>query len=162
MLDRCSGCLQPRLGRTGSAAEPSSDEIASGSRLPVAAGKTFELRALNGEASFLQAEDERVLVEYVADVPADVKVVALTAPDGVTISTVYPSSDPKKTTECLPGQRLRCRQLRRHQSRSYEQEADPWGNHSGGCGKEKESWGHRSCGHGHHVGVRVRPAYHAG
>jgi len=85
------------------AAQTPSDKIASGSRLLVAAGKTFELRALNGEASFLQAQDEKVLVEYVADVPADVNVVALTTPDGVTVCTVYPSPDPKKTTECLPG-----------------------------------------------------------
>lgn len=97
------GMLAAAVWAQPAAAQAASDEIASGTRLPLAAGKTFELRAINGEAAFVEAQDEKVLVEYVADVPADLKVVALTSPDGITVCTVYPSPDPKKPTECLPG-----------------------------------------------------------
>jgi hypothetical protein len=46
---------------------------------------------------------DQVVVEYARDVPADVKIVTLTTTEGVTICTVYASSNPKKPVECLPG-----------------------------------------------------------
>jgi hypothetical protein len=87
----------------GAAAQSAAVEIASGTSIPLAAGATLELRAVNGEASLLNAPGDQVVVEYARDVPADVRIVTLTTPDGVTVCTVYASSDPKKPTECLPG-----------------------------------------------------------
>jgi hypothetical protein len=43
------------------------------------------------------------VIEYARDVPAGVEVVALKSAEGVTVCTVYPSSDPAKPTECLAG-----------------------------------------------------------
>jgi hypothetical protein len=87
----------------GGAMQAPAVEIATGTTIPVAAGATLELRAVHGEASFLAASGDQVVVEYARDVPADAKIVTLTTPDGVTVCTVYVSSDPKKPTECLPG-----------------------------------------------------------
>jgi hypothetical protein len=87
----------------GGAGQSTAVEIATGTKASVAAGATFELRAVNGEASFLDAPGDQVVVEYARDVPADVKIVMLTTTDGVTVCTVYASADPKKPTECLPG-----------------------------------------------------------
>jgi hypothetical protein len=84
------------------AAQTTTTEIATGVKIPVTAGATLELRAVNGEASFLKAPGDEVVVEYARAVPADVKIVTLTTSDGVTVCTVYASSDPQKPTECLP------------------------------------------------------------
>jgi hypothetical protein len=89
------------------AAQSPAVEIATGTHIPVAAGATLEFRGVNGEASFLNAPGEEVVIEYARDVPADVRIVRLTTADGVTVCTVYASSDPKKPTECLPGGRGR-------------------------------------------------------
>ena len=83
-------------------AQTPATEITTGANIPLAAGATLELRAVNGEASFLKAPGDQVVVEFARAVPADVRVVTLTTPQGVTICTVYASSDPKKPTECLP------------------------------------------------------------
>jgi hypothetical protein len=93
------------IAREG-AAQSAAVEIATGANIPVAAGATLELQAVNGEASFLSGTGDQVVVEYARDVPADVKIVTLTTPDGVTVCTVYASSD-SKTTECLPGSKGR-------------------------------------------------------
>ena len=85
------------------AAQSPALEIDRKASIPVPAGATLELRAVNGEASFLGAPGEEVVIEYARDVPADVKIVALRTADGVTVCTVYASSDPAKPTECLPG-----------------------------------------------------------
>ena len=90
------------MAREG-AAQSAAAEIATGTNIPVAAGATLELQAVNGEASFLSGPGDQVVVEYARDVPADVKIVTLTTPDGVTVCTVYASSNPKTPTECLPG-----------------------------------------------------------
>ena len=83
------------------AGQSTATEIATGANIPVAIGATLELRAVNGEASFIKAPGDQVVVEFARAVPADVKVVTLTTPGGVTVCTVYASSDPKKPTECL-------------------------------------------------------------
>lgn len=83
-------------------AQTTAVEIERKASFPVAAGATVELRAVKGEASFLPAEGEEVVVEYARDVPADVKVVALTTGNGLTVCTLYASPDPTKPTECLP------------------------------------------------------------
>jgi len=91
------------VGIAGDArAQPAAVEIATGAHIPIAPGNTIEFRAVNGEASFLPASDEQAIVEYARDVPADVKIVTLTTPEGVTVCTVYASSNPKTPTECLP------------------------------------------------------------
>ena len=90
------------MARQG-AAQSAAVEIATGTNLSVAAGATLELQAVHGEATFLSAPGDQVVVEYARDVPADVKIVTLTTPDGVTVCAVYASSDPKVSTECLPG-----------------------------------------------------------
>ena len=90
------------MAHAGAAQSPAV-EIATGATIPVAAGSTLVFRGVNGEASFLSAPGDQVVVEYARDVPADVRIVALTTTDGVTICTLYASSDPKKPTECLPG-----------------------------------------------------------
>ena len=90
------------LARGGAAQSPPV-EIATGTSIPLAAGATLEFRAVNGEASFLNAPGDQVVIEFARDVPADVRIVTLTTPDGLTVCTVYASSDPKKPTECLPG-----------------------------------------------------------
>src|SRR5690349_7896660 len=82
-------------------------EITTGANIPVAVGKTVELQAVHGEASFLSAPGDQVVVELARDVPADVKIVTLTTPDGLTVCTVYASSNPKSPTECLPGSKGR-------------------------------------------------------
>ena len=86
----------------GGAAQSPAVEIATGTNIPLATGATLEFRAVNGEASFLDAPGDQVVVEYARDVPADVKIFMLTTPDGVTVCTVYATADPKKPTECLP------------------------------------------------------------
>jgi hypothetical protein len=95
--------LLPRGGRAQSAVV----EITSGAVLPLAPGATLEFQGVNGEASFLNAADNKLLVEYARDVPADVKVVTVTTPGGVTMCTVYVSSDPKKPTGCEAGGKAR-------------------------------------------------------
>jgi hypothetical protein len=95
--------LAPMAMARQGAAQSAAVEIATGANIPVAAGTTLELQAVNGEASFLSAPGDQVVVEYARDVPADVKVVMLTTPEGVTLCTVYTSSNPKKPVECLPG-----------------------------------------------------------
>ena len=95
-------CVLAAIAR-GSAAQSPAVEIATGTNIPVAAGATLEFRAVNGEASFLNAPGDQVAVEYARDVPTDVKIVTLTTPEGVTVCTVYATSDPKRPTECLPG-----------------------------------------------------------
>jgi hypothetical protein len=90
------------MARDG-AAQSAAVEIATGTNIPVAAGTTLELQAVNGEASFLSGSGDQVVVEYARDVPDDVKIVMLTTPDGVTVCTMYASSNPKTPTECLPG-----------------------------------------------------------
>lgn len=85
------------------AAQSPAGEIATKTSIPMAAGATLEFRGVNGEASFLAAPDDQLVVEFARDVPADVQVIALTSPKGVTVCPVYSSSDPKKPTECLPG-----------------------------------------------------------
>lgn len=85
------------------AAQSPAEEIATGTSIPVAAGATLELRAVHGEASFLAATGDQALIEFARDVPADVKIVTFTTPEGLTVCTVYASSDPGKATECLPG-----------------------------------------------------------
>ena len=82
------------------AAQIPATEITTGTKISLAAGATLELRAVNGEASFLKAPGDQVVVEFARAAPADVKVVTLTTPSGVIICTVYASSDPKKPTEC--------------------------------------------------------------
>lgn len=89
------------MAREG-AAQSAAVEIATGTNIPVAAGTTLELQAVNGEASFLSGPGDQVVVEYARDVPDDVKIVTLTTPDGVTVCTVY-APNPKTPTECLPG-----------------------------------------------------------
>ena len=59
--------------------------------------------AVNGEAFFSETPEDAIAVVFARDVPQDVRVVMLKTPDGVTICTVYVSTDPKKPTECLPG-----------------------------------------------------------
>jgi hypothetical protein len=88
---------------SGATAQSPAVEIATGANIAVAPGATLELLAVNGEASFLKAPGDQVVIEYARAVPADVKIVTLTTPEGVTVCTVYASADPKKTTECLPG-----------------------------------------------------------
>ena len=83
-------------------AQTPATEITTGTNIPLAAGATLELRAVNGEASFLKAPGDQVVVEFARAVPADVKIVTLTTPQGVTVCTIYASYDPKKPTECLP------------------------------------------------------------
>ncbi len=83
-------------------AQTPATEITTGANIPLAAGATLELRAVNGEASFLKAPGDQVVVEFARAVPADVRIVTLTTAQGLTICTVYASSDPKKPTECLP------------------------------------------------------------
>jgi len=75
-------------------------ELERKASLPIAAGATIEVRAVNGEATFLGDGGNEVVVEYARDVPADVKVVALTTPEGLTLCTLYASTDPKKATAC--------------------------------------------------------------
>lgn len=87
---------------TDARAQPAAVEIATDAHIPIAPGKTIEFRAVNGEASFLPALDAQAVIEYARDVPADVKIVTLTTPEGVTVCTVYASSNPKTPTECLP------------------------------------------------------------
>lgn len=87
----------------GGAAAQTPVEIATGARFDLAPGATVDLRAVNGEATFLEAPGTEVAVFFARDVPAAVKIVALTTPEGLTVCTVYASTDPKKPTECLPG-----------------------------------------------------------
>ncbi len=70
---------------------------------PIASGALVELLAVKGEASFVPSDDDKVTVQYARAVPAEVKVVAVKTAAGITICTVYASSNPKKPTECLPG-----------------------------------------------------------
>lgn len=84
-------------------AAQSATEVATGATMAVASGATVQLRAVNGEASFVTAPGDQVVIEYARAVPADVKVVSLATAEGLTICTVYTSSDPKKPTDCLPG-----------------------------------------------------------
>ena len=84
-------------------AQSAAVEIATGTNIPMTAGTTLELQAVHGEASFLSASGDQVVVEYARDVPADVKIVTRTTSEGVTVCTVYASSDANKATECLPG-----------------------------------------------------------
>ena len=44
--------------------------IATGTNIPMTAGTTLELQAVHGEASFLSASGDQVVVEYARDVPA--------------------------------------------------------------------------------------------
>jgi hypothetical protein len=78
-------------------------EIATGAKFDVAPGGTVEFRGVNGEATFVGAPGTQVVVFYARDVPADVKIVTFSTPAGLTVCTVYVSTDPKKPTECLPG-----------------------------------------------------------
>jgi hypothetical protein len=84
----------------GVGAQSEAVELERKASLPIAAGATLEVRAVKGEASFLAADGAEAVVEYARDVPADVTVVALTTPDGLTLCTVYASSDPMKPTGC--------------------------------------------------------------
>jgi hypothetical protein len=83
------------------AAQPQGD-IATGTKFDVAPGASVNFRAVNGEATFLETPGNQVVVFYARDVPADVKIVTFTTPQGLTVCTVYVSTDPKKPTECLP------------------------------------------------------------
>jgi hypothetical protein len=87
----------------GTVAQTTAVEIATGTKIPLAAGATLEFRGVNGEASFTETAGGEVVIQYARDVPADVKIVMLTTPESVTVCTVYGSTDPKKPTECLPG-----------------------------------------------------------
>jgi hypothetical protein len=95
--------LAASLARGGDGPGVAEELLNQSTSIPVASGATVELLAVKGEASFLPSKDDKVLVEYAKAVPAEVKVVAVTTPAGITICTVYASSDPKKPTECLPG-----------------------------------------------------------
>lgn len=90
-------------GLAGGAAAQTAVEIATGATFDVAPGGTIEFRAVNGEAAFVQAPGAEVVVFYARDVPTDVKVVTYSTPAGLTVCTVYVSTDPKKPTGCLPG-----------------------------------------------------------
>jgi hypothetical protein len=78
-------------------------DIVSGTKIPVARGDTLSLAAVSGEAFFSETTEDEIAVVYARDVPQDVRVVMLKTPQGVTICTVYVSTDPKKPTACLPG-----------------------------------------------------------
>ena len=97
------GIIVLALMARATAAQTPAVEIATGTKLPIAAGATLEFRAVNGEASFTETAGAEVVIQFARDVPADVKVVTLTTPEGVTVCAVYGSTDPKKPTECLPG-----------------------------------------------------------
>jgi hypothetical protein len=96
------GILMATAMTRDSGAQSAAAEIASGATFPVAVGATVEFQGVNVEVSFLKAPADQVVVEYARAVPADVKIVTLPTAAGVTICTVYASSDPKKPTECLP------------------------------------------------------------
>lgn len=89
------------------AAQSSAVEITSGTTLSMAAGATLEFRGVNGEASFIGATSDKVVVEFARAVPADVKVLSLTTPAGVTLCTVYASADAKKPTGCSADGKMR-------------------------------------------------------
>src|SRR6476661_9835987 len=74
-------------------AQTPATEITTGANIPLAAGATLELRAVNGEASFLKAPGDQVVVEFARAVPADFRIVTLATAQGVPIGTVDASSD---------------------------------------------------------------------
>jgi len=78
-------------------------EIATGTSVPLAPGMTVQLFAVNGEASFLKAPGDQVLIEFARTVPADIKVFMVKTTTGLTVCSVYPSTDPKKPTGCGAG-----------------------------------------------------------
>ena len=63
---RCSALLLVTsvLFAGAAAAQTPATEIATGANIPVAAGAMLELRAVNGEATFLKAPGDQVVVEF--------------------------------------------------------------------------------------------------
>jgi hypothetical protein len=72
--------------------------------LPIASGALVEVFGGSGYLILKRAAgDQAVITIAKAPLAADVRVLAITRPDGITVCTVYPSKDPKKPHDCLPG-----------------------------------------------------------
>ncbi len=81
-------------------------EIAVGqpTSVPLSSGARVEVYAGDGYILLKKAANAQVVVSVVkSKLAADVPVTMIKTPAGITICTVYPSQDPKKPHECVPG-----------------------------------------------------------
>jgi hypothetical protein len=92
---------------TNSLAQPVELPVGTQS-LPIATGALLELFGGSGYMILKKAAGDQATITIAkAPLAADVRVMMVTRPEGVTICTVYPSKDPKKPHECLPGNKGR-------------------------------------------------------
>ena len=76
--------------------------------LPIAKGALVELFGGSGYMILKKAAGDQATITIAkAPLAADVRVMMVPQPEGVTICTVYPSKDPKKPHDCLPGGQAR-------------------------------------------------------
>ena len=100
------------ISSTVDAQTPPSSELASGqTRVTIAKGKLLEFKGSNTALEITKAAGPEALFTVVKDAAAaDIRVQMVTHDKGVTICAVYPSKDPKKPNECLPGAKGRLSQ----------------------------------------------------
>ena len=84
---------------------PPSSELAAGqTRVTMARGKLLEFKGSNTAVEITKSAGAEAVFTVVKDAAAaNIRVQLVTHDKGVTVCAVYPSKDPKKPNECLPG-----------------------------------------------------------
>jgi hypothetical protein len=99
----------PLLGGSTGSAQPvaldrSDVRLDQPTKLTLAVGSTLEIKGVNGGIDVVKAKGPETVVSIVRDAGVDAPKIEMVRHDrGVTFCAVYPSRNPKKANECVPG-----------------------------------------------------------